>query len=55
MEEVLSIPQEALDTHQFAGVLGSSLDAGKGMYQQLQNRYIKSSNSDGDDDYQECD
>ena len=39
-KEVLSIPQEALDSHFHAGVLGSSLDAGERMYTDLQNRYI---------------
>ena len=40
-EDVLSIPQEALDTHQLAGVLGSPLKAGERMYEDLQIRYIK--------------
>ena len=38
--DVLSIPQEALDTHQFAGVLGSPLEAGINMYKDLQKKYI---------------
>ena len=40
-EDVLSIPQEALDTHQLAGVLGSPLKAGERMYEDLQTRYIE--------------
>jgi hypothetical protein len=38
---VLSIPQEALDTHHLAGVLGSPLKAGERMYEDLQTRYIE--------------
>ena len=38
-EEVLSIPPVAVDTHHLAGVLGSPLDAGENMYQDLQYRY----------------
>ena len=40
-EDVLSIPQEALDTHQLAGVLGSPLKAGERMYEDLQTKYIE--------------
>ena len=36
----MSIPQEALDTHELAGMLGSSLDVGKNMYEDLQHSYI---------------
>ena len=38
-QDVLSIPQEALDVHRLAGVLGSDLEAGKNMYKYLQNKY----------------
>ena len=38
--DVLSIPQEALDVHKLAGVLGSPLEAGKNMYSDLQNKYM---------------
>lgn len=34
-ENVLAIPQEALDSHQLAGVLGSPIEAGDGMYLDL--------------------
>ena len=37
--EVLYIPEEALATHQLAGVLASPLVAGGRMYQDLQNKY----------------
>ena len=40
-QDVLSIPQEALDTHQLAGVLGSPLKAGERMYEDLQTKYIE--------------
>ena len=36
---MLSIPQEALDTHPLAGVLGSPLEAGENMYSDLHNQY----------------
>ena len=36
---VLSIPREALDTHNHAEVLGSPLEAGEHMYRDLQARY----------------
>ena len=39
LEDVLSIPQEALDTHQLAGVLGSPLEAGEKMYEDLKRKY----------------
>ena len=39
LKEVLSIPQEDLDTHSHAGVLGSPLEAGEHMYRDLQDRY----------------
>ena len=48
-KEVLSIPLEALDTHNLAGVLGSPLKAGENMYRDLQNRYCM----EDDHDYQE--
>ena len=41
---MLSIPQEALDAHKLAGVLGSSLEVGKGMYSDLQNKYCSENN-----------
>ena len=41
---VLSIPQEALDVHKLAGVLGSPLEAGKNMYSDLQNKYCSENN-----------
>ncbi len=47
---ILSIPQEALDTHSLAGVLGSTLKAGKNMHKDLQDRYIM---VEDDHDYQE--
>ena len=37
---VLSIPQEALHTHNLAGVLGSPLAAGENLYSDLRNRYF---------------
>ena len=37
---VLAIPQEELTTHPLAGVLGAPLEAGEGMYLDLQNRYV---------------
>ena len=37
--DVLSIPQEALDAHKLAGVLGSPLEVGKNIYSDLQNKY----------------
>ena len=37
---VLTIPQEELATHPLAGVLGAPLEAGEGMYLDLQNRYV---------------
>ena len=46
---ILSTPQEALDTHSLAGVLGSTLSAGENMYRDLQNRYMV----EEDHDYQE--
>ena len=41
LKVVLSIPQEALDTHSNAGVLGSPLEAGEDMYRDLQYRYYQ--------------
>ena len=38
---VLSIPQKALDTNHLAGVLGSPLEVGENMYQDLQDRYLE--------------
>ena len=37
-QEVLSIPQETLDAHKLAGVLGSPLEVGKNMYKDLQDK-----------------
>ena len=51
---VLSIPQEALDTHNRAGVLGSPLTAGENMYGDLQNRYCNVTVEDSHD-YQDVD
>ena len=48
---ILSIPQEALDTHSLAGVLGSTLTSGENMYRDLQERYVV----EDDHDYQEVD
>ena len=39
-KEVLAIPREELATHPLAGVLGAPLEAGEGMYLDLQNRYV---------------
>ena len=36
---MLSIPQEALATHQLAGILGSPLEAGKSLYEDLKRKY----------------
>ena len=44
---MLSIPQEALNTHNLAGVLGSPLEVGANMYRDLQNKYYDNA------DYQE--
>lgn len=38
-EAVLVIPQEALNTHQLAGILGSPSEAGKRMYEDLKRKY----------------
>ena len=38
---VLSIPQDAIETHQLAGVLGAPLEAGEKMYQDLQYKYSR--------------
>ena len=42
-QDVLSIPQEALDAHKLAGVLGSPLEVGKNMYSDLQSKYCSDS------------
>ena len=39
-KEVLVIPQEDINTHQLAGMLGTPLAAGERMYIELQNRYV---------------
>ena len=44
----MSIPQAAVDTHHLARELGSPLEAGEKMYQDLQFKYVESAN-----DYQE--
>ena len=49
-EEVLSIPPGTLGTQHLAGVLGSPLEAGEGLYRDLRDRYLQT-----DDDYQELD
>ena len=38
----MAIPQEDLDTHQLAGVLGAKLEAGERMYTDLQFKYHSS-------------
>ena len=48
---ILSIPRDALNTHNLAGVLGSPLEAGGNMYRDLQNKYCNEDNHD----YQEMD
>ena len=40
-DDVLAIPQKALDTHPLAGVLGSPLEAGEGMYLDLKLMFEK--------------
>ena len=40
-QDMLSIPQEALDVHRLAGVLSSPLEARKNMYSDLQNKYCQ--------------
>lgn len=39
-EDVLYIPQEALDSHRLAGVLGAPLEAGSDMYPELERTYL---------------
>jgi hypothetical protein len=41
---VLSIPQEALDAHELAGVLGSPLEVGMNTYKDLQDKYCSEYN-----------
>ena len=41
--KMLEIPQEALNTHKFAGVLGGPLEAGINMYRDLQWAYFSPS------------
>lgn len=41
-ETVLAIPQEDLDTHLLAGVLGAPLEAGDKMYMDLRFKYHNS-------------
>ena len=38
----MAIPQEDLDSHQLAGALGAPLEAGGGMYKDLQLKYHSS-------------
>ena len=38
---VLSIPQDAIETYQLAGMLGAPLEAGEKIYQDLQYTYVK--------------
>ena len=45
-DKLLFIPSEALSTHKLAGVLGSPIEAGRGMYADLQNQYLSDSNGD---------
>ena len=42
LKVVLAIPQEALDTHSHAGLLGSPLETGENMYRDLQDKYYNS-------------
>ena len=44
---VLAIPEDDLDTHQLAGVLGAPLEAGEKMYRDLQCKYFT---TDGNED-----
>ena len=44
--EILTIPSGALVTHELAGVLGSPLESGKMMYNELQNQYLTSDAND---------
>ena len=39
-KNILVIPEKDLTTHPQAGVLGTSLEAGEGMYTDLQKTYI---------------
>ena len=41
-ETAMAIPQEDLDSHQLAGALGAPLEAGGGMYKDLQLKYHSS-------------
>ena len=43
---MLSIPQEVLDSHELAGVLGSPLEIGKSVYKDLQDKYCSEYNVD---------
>ena len=43
-QDVLLIPQEALDSHELAGVLGSPLEIGKKTYKDLQDKYCSEYN-----------
>ena len=56
---VISIPQDAIETHQLAGVLGAPLEAGENMYQDLQYTYVNSNHGTGgnelENDYEEFD
>jgi hypothetical protein len=42
-QDVLAVPQKALDAHELAGVLGSPLEVGKNMYKDLQDKYCSES------------
>ena len=57
---VLSIPQDTIETHQLAGVLGAPLEAGEKMYQDLQYTFVNQDNVkdtkvENDNDYEEFD
>ena len=57
---VISIPQDAIETHQLAGVLGAPLEAGEKMYQDLQYTFVNQDNVkdtkvENDNDYEEFD
>lgn len=43
-QKVLSIPQEVVDTHKLAGVLGSPLEVGNDTYKDLKDKYCSECN-----------
>ena len=57
---VLAIPQDSIETHQLAGVLGAPLETGENMYQDLQYIYVNQGSTNDrdnehDNDYEEFD